>query len=388
MEPVSLYLHIPFCQYRCTYCDFNTYTSLGDLKDAYADALIAEIGQAAGGVRRPAQTIFFGGGTPSLMPAEGIGRILDAVRAHFELLSGAEVTMEANPETVDDRYLAAVRGRGINRISFGAQSAIAGELALLGREHTFATVVDAVAAARRAGLTNLSLDLIYGVPGQTLAGWRESLEAALALDPPHLSLYCLTIEPGTPLHRSLQTGQIRPPDPDFAADQYALAGEMLAAAGYVHYEISNWARPGHQSRHNLAYWYNEEYLGLGAGAHGHAGGVRYHVVKQPRSYIRRLAVGELPAAGWPLTSAAAGHQALTEEEEMADTIIMGLRLVDEGIDTEAFYRRFGRRVADLHGETIAELVGWGLLAWDPAGRVLRLTRDGCFVSNQVFHRFL
>ena len=265
---LSLYLHIPFCKHRCAYCDFNTYTSLLDLREAYADGLVAEMAQVAGEVRRPVHTIFFGGGTPSLMSPASLQRILDGVRTHFDLATSAEVTMEANPGTVDLKYLTAVSQAGINRLSFGVQSVISTELALLEREHDFATVVDAVAMARQVGLDNFNLDLIYGVPGQTLQSWEQSVRTVLDLDPTHLSLYCLTIEPGTPMQRWLTNGRIQPPDPDLAADQYELACELLAEHGYDHYEISNWAKPSQECEHNLTYWRNGDYLGLGAGAHG------------------------------------------------------------------------------------------------------------------------
>jgi len=287
MTSLSLYLHIPFCQHRCAYCDFNTYTSLGDLQTAYAESLAAEVSQVAGVQRFPVHTLFFGGGTPSLMTPPQLRTIFTAVYTHFDVAQNAEITMEANPGTVDAAYLTAVRALGINRISFGVQSAIPRELALLEREHDFETAVTAVELARQAGIPNLNLDLIYGVPGQTLDSWAESVQAILALRPPHVSLYCLTIEPGTPMKRWLENGRILPPDPDLAADQYTLACEQLAAAGYEHYEISNWALPGYACAHNLTYWRNGEYLGLGAGAHGHAAGWRYQIVKQPRVYIRR-----------------------------------------------------------------------------------------------------
>lgn len=385
-QPLSLYLHIPFCAYRCSYCDFNTYTTLGDLQAAYVEALCDEIAQAAGdGEPRPVRTVFFGGGTPSLLSPDQIGQVMAQIRTRFVLAEDGEVTMEANPETVDEAYLTAVRQSGINRLSFGAQSAVASELEMLGRQHSFARVQQIVAAARTAGFTNSSIDLIYGVPGQTVASWRQSLEAALALDTTHLSLYCLTIEPGTPMHRWLGNGQISPPDPDLAADQYELTRQLLADAGYVHYEISNWARPGHESEHNLAYWRNLEYLGLGAGAHGHANGVRYHVVRQPRVYIRRLTSGAEPA-GYPLTTAVAESIQLTRADQMGETMMMGLRLLQEGVSEAGFAVRFGQPLAEVYGAELEKLQEWGLLE-KTHGRV-RLTSKGMFLSNQVFHHFV
>ncbi|HQF71678.1 MAG TPA: radical SAM family heme chaperone HemW, partial [Promineifilum sp.] len=253
MIAYALYLHIPFCQQRCSYCDFNTYTTLGGLQAAYVAALATEIRQvgalaAAAGDPRPAvRTIFLGGGTPSLLSPEQLGDILAAARAAFAIQPDAEITMEANPGTVSAGTLAAYRALGVNRLSFGVQSALPGELALLGRAHDFATAVEAVGLARAAGFDNLNLDLIYGLPGQSVADWSQTLAAVLGLaaaEPAitHISLYCLTIEPGTPMQRWLSGGAVPTPDADVAADQYELAGRELAAAGFDHYEISNWAR--------------------------------------------------------------------------------------------------------------------------------------------------
>jgi len=387
-EPLSLYLHIPFCRHRCAYCDFNTYTSLGDLQSVYADALskevrqVGELAEAAYGGKRPSHTLFFGGGTPSLMTPSDLGHILAATREAFPWTPDVEITMEANPGTVDVAYLTAVHSLGINRISFGVQSAIASELALLEREHDFATAVDAVKMARSVGLHNFSLDLIYGLPGQTLASWAQSLRAALALQPPHLSLYCLTIEPGTPMMRWLENGRITLPDPDLAADQYELACTLLAEQGFGHYEISNWAQPGYECEHNLTYWRNHEYLGLGAGAHGYARNVRYHVVKQPRVYVRRMAEG-MPQT-FPLSAAVADSHELDAAEAMTDTMITQLRLLQEGLDVAAFAAQFGRTVDEVYGNTLAQLLAWGLLEREN-GR-LRLTEQGYFLSNQVFYR--
>ncbi|WP_420630705.1 radical SAM family heme chaperone HemW [Candidatus Leptofilum sp.] len=381
---ISLYLHIPFCKHRCAYCDFNTYTSLLDLREAYAEGLVTELAQVAGEARWPAHTIFFGGGTPSLMSPASLGRILDGVRAYFALAADAEVTMEANPGTVDLDYLTAVHQAGINRISFGVQSVIPSELALLEREHDFATVVEAVQMARQAGLDNFNLDLIYGMPGQTLPSWEQSLRAVLDLDPAHLSLYCLTIEPGTPMQRWLLNGRIQPPDPDLAADQYELACALLAEHGYDHYEISNWAKPGKACEHNLTYWRNGDYLGLGAGAHGHAAGVRYHIVKQPRVYLRRLQESTVP--GYPLSTAVAESHAVSRNEAISDTIMTQLRLLNEGLDLAAFEAKFGQSVAEIYDGTLDQMLAWELVGVQD-GR-LRLTQKGWFLSNQVFYRFM
>lgn len=384
MDSLSLYIHIPFCRHRCSYCDFNTYTSLGGLKEVYATAVCAEMERVAGEEKRPFHTIFFGGGTPSLMPPHTIAQILQTADRCFTKMEPAEITMEANPGTVDAAYLAAVAAAGVNRISFGVQSAVASELALLEREHDFAAVVEAVAMARQAGLTNFNLDLIYGVPGQTLASWRQSMEAVLALEPPHISLYCLTIEPGTPMQRWLDNGRFAPPDSDLAADQYQLARELLAQQGYVHYEISNWAKPGQHCAHNLTYWRDGEYLGLGAGAHGHAGGTRYANVLQPRVYLRRLESEE--ALPYPLTTAAAHYHAITNEEAMSDAVITQLRLLQEGMDLAAFASRFGQSLDEAFPGVLAQLGEWELVRV-VNGR-LYLTEKAYFLSNQVFYRFM
>ena len=331
-DGLSLYLHIPFCRHRCSYCDFNTYVSLGDLQGAYARALAMEIGQAGamgnGGKKRPLSTIFFGGGTPSLMTIEELDLILTAVYQNFTLAPDAEISMEANPGTVDAAYLSALRDLGVNRLSFGAQTAVASELALLEREHDFADVQSAIAQSRAAGFDNLSIDLIYGLPYQTMATWEQSVQAALDLDLEHLSLYCLTIEEGTPMKRWLKNGSFPPPDPDLAADQYELVTKLMPAAGLDQYEISNWAKPNRACKHNLTYWRNQQYLGLGAGAHGYADGVRYEVVKQPRVYIRRMTETSPPAT-FPLTAAVAKHHRASRAEAMSDTVITQLRLLQE-----------------------------------------------------------
>lgn len=381
---LSLYIHIPFCRHRCAYCDFNTYTSLLDLREAYAAALVTEMMQVADGVRRPAHTVFFGGGTPSLMSPASLGHILDGVRANFVLAEAAEVTLEANPGTVDLDYLTAVRRAGINRLSLGVQSVIQSELTLLEREHDFDTVIEAVTLARRAGLDNVNLDLIYGVPGQTLASWAQSVRAVLDLDPAHLSLYCLTIEPGTPMQRWLLNGRIQPPDPDLAADQYELACAILDEHGYEHYEISNWAKPGFACEHNLTYWRNGEYLGLGAGAHGHAAGVRYQIVKQPRVYLRRLEEDAVP--GYPLSTAVAASHTVSRVEAISDTMMTQLRLLHEGVNLDAFQAQFGQSVAEIYNGTLDQMLDWELVVVEN-GR-LCLTPKGWFLSNQVFYRFM
>jgi oxygen-independent coproporphyrinogen-3 oxidase len=425
MTSYALYLHIPFCRQRCSYCDFNTYTTLGGLQEAYTLALAREIRQvgalarAAGDPTPGAHTIFFGGGTPSLLTPAQVEMLLAAAGDSFAVAANAEITMEANPGTVDEVYLAAVRALGVNRLSYGVQSALPGELALLGREHDFDQAVAAVGMARAAGFDNLNLDLIYGLPGQSVVDWTQTLAAVLPLEVEHISLYCLTIEPGTPMQRWLHDGAIQPPDPDVAADQYELACGELARAGFGHYEISNWALPGRECRHNIVYWRNEPYLGLGAGAHGMAGGYRYQVVRQPRGYIRRIEAADdgprttddrpqtndqrpttsaqpsVVRSRWtgvhssvvfPLSPAVAAYHAVGRDEAMSDTAITQLRLLEEGLDLTAFADRFGQTFDEVYGDTVRQLEGWALLQ-RRSGHLL-LTEKGRFLSNQVFHRFV
>jgi oxygen-independent coproporphyrinogen-3 oxidase len=386
---LSIYLHIPFCRHRCSYCDFNTYTSVGELQQSYVDALEKEIYQVANladgsGQHRPIQTLFFGGGTPSLLSEKEIQRLLTAVEKAFGFTSGSEITLEANPETVSHDYLAAIRNAGINRISFGMQSANIDELALLGRTHDVNTVIKAVQQARATGTGNINLDLIYGLPAQSLQTWEQSLRLALELKPPHLSLYCLTIEPGTPMQRLLLNGRIKMPDPDLAADHYELACQLLDQGGYRHYEISNWALPEYECRHNMAYWRDLEYLGLGAGAHGKANGYRYALVRQPRVYIRRI--NSEDTAVYPLSTAVAQAHTLDEQEAMSDRVISQLRLLEEGLDLESFKGRFGLSIDDAFNGVVDQLESWDLLRRQN-GKLL-LTERSWFISNQVFYRFI
>ena len=305
---LGVYVHVPFCRVRCGYCDFNTYTSdelRGARRDDYADQAIAELQQAsvvldaAGLPPRKVSTVFFGGGTPTMLPASDLVRMLDGVRQVWGIRPGAEVTTEANPDSVDADYLAALAAAGFTRISFGMQSAVRKVLATLERTHDPERIPLVVEWAREAGL-DVSLDLIYGTPGESLDDWRTSLESAIAQRPDHLSAYALIVEDGTKLARQIRRGEIAEPDDDLAADMYELADRLLSDAGFGWYEVSNWASGDgaeHRSRHNLAYWQGHDWWGVGPGAHSHVGGVRWWNVKHPAAYAERIAAGQSPAAG-------------------------------------------------------------------------------------------
>ncbi|MDD5467387.1 MAG: radical SAM family heme chaperone HemW [Anaerolineales bacterium] len=394
MSAYSLYLHVPFCHHRCGYCDFNTYAGLEGLIPAYVQALRREIELLASSAGRPLQagTVYFGGGTPSLLTPTQLETILIKLAECFSMEGGVEVTLEANPGTVTLDYLRQVRSLGVNRLSLGVQSADADELRFLEREHTFEDVQRSVAWARAANVTNLSLDLIFGLPGQSLADWKRSLQAALELAPEHISLYALSIEHGTPLHARLLRGEVGSPDPDAAADMYEWASECLVGAGYEQYEISNWARRETSGellacRHNLQYWRNLPYLGFGAGAHGYSDGWRTVNVLSPAAYIQRCQSGI--ALDFPRTPATTHIQAVDRVAEIGETMMMGLRLTQEGVQASAFEGRFGEALETKFGRQIADLVAKGLLEWASApGERLRLTQRGRLLGNQVFVNFV
>ena len=384
--PLSLYLHIPFCRTKCTYCAFNTYVNLEALVPSFVGALLREI-EIVGG-SNPGQTvgtIYLGGGTPSLLEPGQIERILAVIDRHFHVSSAAEITMEANPNDLEDDYLAELRQVGLNRLSIGMQSANLNELTLFARRHDNDQVVHAVSGARRAGFDNLNLDLIYGFPHQTLESWESSLRQMLALQPEHTSLYALGLEDGTPMADWVARGRLPVPDDDLAADMYELATDVLSEAGYDQYEISNWSKSEFASRHNLQYWRNLPYAGLGPGAHGYAGGVRYSTILQPQKYIRALetANGDYP---YPYTPATDQATVVERADEIAETLMMGLRLTQEGIRRPVFRERLGEDLLDIHRPVIEKFVGYGMLYVDD--EVVRLTQHGRLLSNAVFRELI
>jgi oxygen-independent coproporphyrinogen-3 oxidase len=386
--PLALYLHIPFCRQRCSYCAFNTYAGLDGIIPVYVDALCRELALVGAAGSRPAiRTVYFGGGTPSLLPAQDVARILEQVRLAFAPVGAPEVTLEANPGAVGEDYFRRIREAGVNRLSLGAQSYQATDLKLFRRVHVWQDVVAAVAAARQARFDNLSLDLIYGAPGQDLPGWRASVEQAVALQPEHLSLYSLGLEPGTAMYGWVERGMVSAPDPDLAADMYELAGEILTRQGYEQYEISNWARPGYACRHNLQYWLREPYLGFGAGAHGFAVDMRYAVVASPQEYIHRLS-GTLIEGRFPLSPAVAVEtiEVIDPVEARAEYMLLGLRLTHAGVSRPAFARRFGLSLEECYPNQLRELESLGLIEALPD--CVRLTARGRLLGNYAFAYFV
>lgn len=385
----SLYIHIPFCVHRCAYCDFNTFSGQEALIPAYVDALCNEIRCVAvsASQRLTVHTIFFGGGTPSLLSAAQFESILKAIRDSFDLTPEVEISLEANPGTVTLDSLRDLHGLGFNRFSFGAQSAHPDELHQLERIHDYFDVINAVTWGRRAGIDNLNLDLIFGLPEQSLDRWQATVKLILGLGPDHLSLYALTVEHGTPFGRWAQRGLLSVLNPDAAADMYEWSGEALEAAGFDQYEISNWAKPGRECRHNLTYWRNQPYLGFGAGAHGSAGGMRVANVLRIRTYIEHLHPDHLLSKySFPLSPATVSQTKISMRVEMQETMMLGLRLTREGVSAESFADRFGVQIRDIFGREIDELISLLLLEW--AGPVLRLTKHGRLLGNQVFMRFV
>jgi oxygen-independent coproporphyrinogen-3 oxidase len=333
-RPFGLYVHVPFCATRCGYCDFNTYTAaeLGSGPGAtspgsYPAQAIAEIrfarrvlAGAEHGANLPVSTVFFGGGTPTLLPPSALGAILRAIDAEFGLAPGAEVTTEANPESVDQASLSELRSQGLTRVSFGMQSAVPEVLAVLDRVHRPGRPAQCAAWARAAGFEHVSLDLIFGTPGESDADWRESLDAALAAGPDHISAYALIVEDGTRLAARIRRGEMPAPDDDAMADRYVAADDLLAAAGLRWYEISNWAAgEGAQCRHNLLYWASGNWWGIGPGAHSHVGGTRWWNVRHPSAYAARVSAGDSPAQA---------REILTERERRTERILLLTRLAE------------------------------------------------------------
>jgi oxygen-independent coproporphyrinogen-3 oxidase len=412
---LGLYVHIPFCERKCPYCDFNTYAGLQPLHQEMVDALCAEMERwrlpLAG---REVATVFIGGGTPTLLTEAQLAQLFGAMHANFRLAEGCEITCEANPGTVDRAKFGALRALGVNRLSMGVQSFQEQELGFLGRIHDAADVYSAYAAARAAGFDNINLDFIFGLPHQQIKDWEDTLDRALELAPEHLSLYSLIVEPNTPLYHWVEVGQVDAPDDDLAADLYEMAMAKLSAGGYVQYEVSNWARteaaglsagpaptpgaspsagggdggetPTYACRHNLIYWRNDDYLGVGPGAHSHLRSLsetgeplerRWGNRKPPGGYVKRLRAGQ-------------GVEEFSETIDprlaMGETMMLGLRLLREGVQRDRFAQRHGQEVESVFSRELQELAQRRLLLQEQ--QQIRLSPEGLLLGNQVFAAFL
>jgi len=374
-DSTALYIHIPFCRRRCAYCSFTSYEGREANIPAYVDALTRELALYPAGL--PVSSIYFGGGTPSLLPVNQFDKLLSCIYPHFAVDETAEITIEANPGTVDGKYLSFIRSLGINRLSLGVQSLDDGELKTLGRIHTAADALRSMSIARHAGFDNINLDIIYGIPGRKSDIWLRMLKDIISLEPEHLSLYPLTLDGDEPLHEAIERGEAEPLDTDAAADQYELAGHMLASHGYLHYEISNWARPGYECRHNVTYWLMRPYIGAGVAAHSYFDGRRCANTSDLDRYMASLSSNTRPARDL--------EERIGPDIELAEAMILGLRLTS-GIDTAAIRSRYKVDLLERYSDQVRELAGLGLIERD-GGRI-RLTGRGRLLGNQVFLRFM
>lgn len=379
--PIGIYVHVPFCGHICPYCDFNTYAGQESLIPAYVDALCCDLERESERIgNRAATSVFLGGGTPSLLSASQVGQVLSTVRDRFALAPDAEVTIEANPNGLTMSYLEELRSAGVNRISVGLQTTDRRGLRRLGRLHEADDAESAVTAAKAAGFTRISLDLIFGWPGQTLESWASDLASVTswadgAVD--HLSLYSLIVEPGTPMADAVARGIVTVPDDDATADLYEHAMAALSAAGWDHYEVSNWSRhTGYGSVHNMIYWRNGEYVGIGAGAHGRIGNRRTMRHLLPSRYIDAVANGD-PVSNSDL---------IDEATSRGETMMLGLRLLNEGVTDAEFERRHRVGLTECYGDVIARHIESGLLDRDDRG--VRLTDRGLMLANDVCAEYL
>ena len=429
---MALYVHIPFCETKCPYCDFNTYEGISNLIPDYVKALCKELSYWGSTLSRPVlSTIFIGGGTPSLLSEQQLATIIDNIFRQFSCSSVTEITLECNPGDLDYKKAVSLRRTGISRLSIGVQSLDDEILRVLGRRHTSEEAVQAYHSVRAAGFDRVNLDFMYGVPLQTLSSWQQTIGQAILLAPDHLSLYCLTIEPNTPMDAMTKRGHLPEPDPDLAADMYEYCVTALSENEYHHYEISNWAKPGQVSLHNLTYWKNGYYLGVGPGAHSHlspehislpssieldaiatAGSqnqerssYRFSVIRSPREYIQKTS--SLPSGGdpsgieenerhlpatfpspkaiWFLSGLLDNLEAIAPEMQMAETMMLGLRL-SEGVNDEMFEKRFHQSLRETYPHIIAELLDLELVEWQQG--TLTLTSQGMLFGNEVFMRFV
>ncbi len=392
---MALYIHVPFCKTKCPYCDFNTYQGIERLMDPYMGALTHEITQWGTLLEGPVvNSVFFGGGTPSYLSEGYIGRILESAGSSFHLGGDAEITIEANPGDLDLEACQRLVNAGVNRLSIGVQSLDNGLLSILGRRHDANQAMEALQIARSGGLSNINLDFMYGLPHQTMSQWKDTMQRMVSQRPNHISLYCLTLEEGTPLHHWVETGKLPQSDQDLAADMYHYAADLMEQEGYQHYEISNWCLPGFECRHNLCYWLNQPYLGVGPGAHSCLGTFRFWDISAPGTYIKA-------ANDWSATSSPpvvelteevlnsvlpVDHQEFIDPETFcSETMFLGLRLL-EGMNLAQVSAQVGIDLAQRYESEIQDLTELGLL--EQVGPRLRLTKSTHLIANQVFTRFV
>lgn len=381
-QALSLYIHIPFCRTRCFYCDFNTFAGKERLIPEYVSALCGEIRRQKPYADAPVHSIYFGGGTPSRLDIRDVYTVMSAVRETFDVLADAEITFECNPCDVTQEYAEGLTGSGVNRISLGMQSAVPEELKRMGRRHSPEQTASSVEKLRKAGLRNISLDLIYGYPGQTPESWAQSVQALLGLNVQHISLYALSVEEGSALKRQLASGKLTLPEEDTAVAMYEYAAETLAEHGFRHYEISNWAADeAHESRHNKQYWFVRPYYGFGAGAHGWIGHERIRNAGSIEEYIRAVNASNdrFPSAAEILPQ--------DRRTEMQDVMMLGLRMLHEGITEARFRERFGEEMRTVFRRELRHLERKELVQWGSDGRLV-LAPDKVMVANQAFIEFV
>ena len=382
--PLSLYIHVPFCTVKCAYCDFNSYAGLEQLTSGWLDAALHELELWSRSARgREIRTIFIGGGTPSLLEGEQVARLLEAARQNFAIDGDAEISLEANPESVSLVRMRDYRAAGVNRVSMGVQSLDADELLFLDRLHSAERAAAALGEIRSAGFDNINLDLIYGLPHQPIESWRNTLNRVVSWRPEHISCYALTVEDGTPLAARVAAGAVIEADSDLVAEISSWTADRLDEAGYEHYETSNYALPGRECRHNLNYWLHGDYIGVGPGAHGCFDGQRYSVIRRPAAYVRDLTT--LTKSEHNLPSTAIDHvETITPNDAVVDTLTLGLRLT-QGVDDEALKQRH----PDAFG-AVEPVIAWAIdsnLAERHHAR-LRLTPRGHEVANELFVRLV
>lgn len=376
VSPTSLYVHIPFCRSRCFYCDFTTYVAPRPEVDAYVSFLTREFEQLSSQTDKPLQTVFFGGGTPTYLDAKQLSDVLSSLRGNFSILPDAEITMEANPGTVNEEKLSVLREFGVNRLSFGAQTFDENLLMAIGRTHDTEAVFKSVELARSHGFRHINLDLMFGLPEQTMESVSRAIDAVTSLGIRHISAYWLKVEPGTPFHRWQEQGLLPLPGEDAEADMYDFVRETLRQRGFIHYEVSNFAMRGEEALHNLVYWHNEPYLAAGVGAHGYVRGKRYENVTLLTDYAKILTKGQLPVADTHMVSPA---------ESAEDTMMLGLRLL-EGVGLADFEERHGVSLLPLFEAPIGRLTDQGLI--ELVDERLRLTEKAWPIANLVFEEFV